>query len=549
MKIKFFISILFVIALSISSVVASIVAHNEAFNYAQTWVNSKNDTKFDLTVNLQGSKTITNENIIVAYLFEISPVGFISISSTNIENPVIAYSFNHDFALSSEEEKISLDIIRNMGYNDFLFSHSEASAMFSREISNTNFENGPFVQSLWGQVNCTNNNGSIVNVSNYYTPSHYAPGCVAVSMATLLHHYTWPKNGTGSHTYTDNYGSSTGIYSADFENTYYGWDNMLNRYKNKASTDYQREAEGLLVYQSAVALDMDFEYNGSTSNVNRIPNAGDDHFRYSSVHRYEYSSAFWPLLDTNMFAEIPVVLSVSGNGYGHSVVCDGIRIESDSTFYYHLNMGWWGSANGWYRIRDGFNAGGYSIVTGAVFNFVPIPELLQPVINESSEMVTLNWQYAPNCIADAYEVQKKVDGESWETITDELLDTTLTVDINTSLSYIFRVRAKYKGKWSFSSWSEEKQMGYLGINDEEKMEDITIGPNPTQDFFYIYYPDNYTTVEIDIYNSVGLKIKSFKKQGAINVTSISTKEWKSGMYFIRLSDGKNNRSIRIIKSN
>ncbi len=92
-------------------------------------------------------------------------------------------------------------------------------------------------------------------------------------------------------------------------------------------------------------------------------------------------------------------------------------------------------------------------------------------------------------------------------------------------------------------------MGYLGINDGKNMDDISYGPSPTNNIFNIYYPDNYTSVEIDIYNSIGVKIKSLKKHEVINVTSISTKEWKSGMYFIRLSDGKNNRSISIIKSN
>jgi len=549
MSIKYFISLLITVATSISLIASGTFNNNLAFNYAQTWVDVKNIDEHKLIVVQNNFKEINNNGAIVAYIFNILPQGFIAISTSNISNPIIAYSFDYNFATdNSDEETIALGVIGDIGYNDLLVSKTSVNNISSREINNTNFENGPFVMSLWGQVNCTNNNGSIVNVSNYYTPSHYAPGCVAVSMATLIHHYNWPVNGTGSHTYTDNYGSSTGTYSANFEETYYGWDNMLNRYKNKASTDYQREAEGLLVYQSAVALEMDFENNGSTSNVNRIPNAGDDYFRYSSVHRYEYSSVFWQMLDTNMITEIPVILSVSGNGYGHSVVCDGIRIEEDSTFFYHLNMGWWGTTNGWYRIRDGFNAGGYSNITGGVFDFVPIPALSAPIVDETAEVVTLNWQYAPNCIADAYEVQQKVDGGSWITISDEIMDTTFDVNIVSSSNYAFRVRAQYKGKWSFSSWSEEEYMGYLGINDGENMNMVSYGPNPTNDIFNIYIPDNYSSIDMDIYNSFGIKIQSLKKQSSVNKISISTNNWNSGIYFIRLSDGNNNKVISIIKN-
>jgi len=528
---------------------SGIIKHNQAYNYAQTWVDVKNTTDSKLVLVQDDYRNVINNNIVVAYVYSILPQGFIVVSSSDVVNPIIAYSFDHNFAIkNSDEEAIALGVISDIGYNDLLVSETKVNSVLNREISNTNFENGPFIMSLWGQVNCTNNNGSIVNVSNYYTPNHYAPGCVAVSMATLIHHYTWPINGTGSHTYTDNYGSSKGTYSANFEETFYGWDNMLTRYKNKASTDYQREAEGLLVYQTAVALNMDFEYNGSTSNVNRIPNAGDDYFRYSSVHRYEYSSVFWQMLDTNMFAEIPVILSVSGNGYGHSVVCDGIRIESDDSYFYHLNMGWWGSTNGWYRIRDGFNAGGYSNITGGVFDFVPIPALSAPTVDEAADIVSLNWQYAPNCIADAYEVQQKVDGGSWETITDELLDTTLNITINPSSIYLFRVRAKYKGKWSFSSWSEEEQMSYLGIYDDTEMTDISFGPNPTNDIFNIYFSDNYLSVDIDIYSIIGVKIHSFKKQSSVNEITISTINWNSGLYIVRLSDGKHNKVINVIKN-
>ncbi|RLD53020.1 MAG: hypothetical protein DRJ05_16905, partial [Bacteroidetes bacterium] len=314
---------------------------------------------------------IKNGQELTARVFLLQPVGYIVVSSYGENSAVIGYSLEEDFPNENELAQHPLLAIIE-GINESR-KHEDATKEHEEVKSGKGEFYGPWLNTLWGQVNCHDNNGNLINVTNLYTPNNYAPGCVAISMATMLHYYKWPIWGEGNHAYTDNSGSSTGYYTANFGGTYYDWENMRNKYRNQSSTMVEREAAGELAFQCAVALEMDFEYNGSTSNVNWIPGCGDDYFRFHSFYKQESSSIFWGRLDKNMMEANPVILSISGSGnIGHSVVCDGLNIDGDD-YFYHLNMGWWGVGNGWFTIRDDFNAGGYTTINGGVLDFIPIP--------------------------------------------------------------------------------------------------------------------------------------------------------------------------------
>jgi len=237
---------------------------------------------------------------------------------------------------------------------------------------------GPLLASVYGQVNCKDTNNVLINVTNYYTPNNYAVGCVALTFTETMRYYNWPIHGQNSHSYTDNYGDFTGSYSADYQNTTYLWDRIQDEYFGVSSTEESRQALGRLAFDAAVAVDMDFEYNGSTSNINRIPYAASHFFRYDMPIYAETSDpAFWSLLDNSLKNKNPVQLAVyTSSGSGHAIVCDGlIEATSAEDNFYHLNMGWWGASNAWYHIQGDFNAGGYSVIDAAVFQMLPVPEL------------------------------------------------------------------------------------------------------------------------------------------------------------------------------
>ncbi len=522
-----------------------LVDKTEAMSIAIRFVNDNAlPSSSFLTVDSQLETLVENDSPF-AHLITLHPQGYVAISAFNNVVPIVSFSFDENFPEKGTEERaIAVSLINGIAKSDRNKNPETGTRTIAEKM-----EVGPFVQSLWGQVNCHDNNGNLVNVSNYYTPNNYAPGCVAISMATLLHHYEWPINGTGSHTYSDVWGSSKGTYTANFEETFYSWVNMLDRYKGKSSTDWQREAEGLLVYQTAVALEMDFEYNGSTSNVNRIPAAGKNYFRFSSMKRQFGTPVFWQLLDSNMMHEIPVILAIKAdNGAGHSIVCDGLRIEEDGTFYYHLNNGWWGNANGWYRLREGSLGGGYDDITDGVFYFLPIPALSTPIVSESAEIVTLNWQYAKTeHTVDAYELQQKIDNDGWETITDDIQDTTFDVDVNLSQTYTFRVRAKVEGRWSTESWSTEEQMGYLAVDEITELDAISFGPNPVDDRLYLQFPGAVSSpVKMSIVTMEGKSVYA-SDNGKFTTEIVDTHTWNPGVYLMILENKTNRRVVKLLK--
>ena len=472
------------------------------------------------------------------YLVHLSPVGFLLISDS-VTNQVLAFSFKNDFAETLAKRKIIGKFLEGV-LQEGMIKH------FKQNLAERSW--GPFVQTLWGQVNCYDQNNNLINVTNYYTPNHYAAGCVAIAMSLVMHYYEWPRVGTGSYTYSDTYGSSKGTYSADFSQTYYQWDQMLNRYKYRRSTDEERQAVGRLVFDVAVALSTDFEHNGSTSNVNRIPAAGNRFFRYSATERKPSSKVFWQLMDTNMVYGIPVVLAVkSGNGAGHAVVCDGLKIDDNGDYYYHLNMGWWGTSNGWYRIRGQWNAGGYTSITDGVFYLLPIPQLVVPGIKEEQKSVAVSWYYPNKAAVQAFELQEKLgDDGNWQSLSDSIQDTVFQVDVKAGVKQYFRLRAKVAGRWPYDEWSNIEKINFDTLSgvDLAKADNLLLYPNPSAGKIHIR-PGQFKPVRLSVLNLFGKKVFHKEKLPQAEQIELNIEPLQRGVYFLKLID--RNNDVKIIK--
>ncbi len=471
-------------------------------------------------------------------LVQLKPKGFVVVSIVKNSATVVAYSFHNNFAYgeNSFEKSIALSLVEDAVR---ITKQETEQGNVQRGSKNVNILYGPYVHTMWGQVNCYDANGNLINVTNYFTPNHYAPGCVAISQATIMHHYLWPPKGVGSYTDNDNSGSSRGSYTAHFGETDYQWDLMLERYRSKFSTPEQREAAGELAYHAAIALRMDFESDGSTSNVNRIPGALANYFRFTALYRSTTSSTFWSLLDSNMVYKKPVVLSVTNSsGGGHSVVCDGLKIDEDGNYFYHLNMGWWGTSNGWYKIRGSFDAGGYNHIIGAAMNIIPEPYIEPPVISSDSIEFDLKWSYPEKAEAEAFQVQKRVDNGNWITLTDQTTDTSLHLLVDPEKEYEFRVRAKTNGKWYNNSWSTVTPLKrtYVGIK-ENRTAAFSVYPNPfsSQILIKIAGPADGKVRTVTVFDGTGKIIYKQRHHDGNNIT-VNTSQWKKGVYFIKLNN-------------
>ncbi len=395
----------------------------------------------------------------VAYVTHLSPTGFILLSADSECNPILAYSHNSRFTGRRQTvEMIDSDIqyrmqalalntpLRQKNYlrwQELLSGEPVLNKSAAVQTDSIYY----FPTPVWGQGYV---NGSAT--FNYYTPNHWSTGCVATAMAEVLAYYQWPPHGTKTHSY---YEDDAGTLSADYENTWYDWPNMLFQYKDIFATPDQRRAAGLLSYHTAIGVNMDFESSGSTAETADAPNAFHNYFRLSGHYTSVGASGFWTAMENNMKDARPAILSIkTTSGMGHAVAVDGF---SESNGYYHLNMGWDGDDNGFYDISGSWNAGGYTIVVGATKGLVPNPMIREEVVQLTETSFVLSWAVSPEQRAQYYELQQATSASGpWSTVDAAISDTFYTVNVPDVRNYYFRVRTRRNDIWW--DWSEVQKI-------------------------------------------------------------------------------------------
>lgn len=84
-----------------------------------------------------------------------------------------------------------------------------------------------------------------------------------------------------------------------------------------------------------------------------------------------------------------------------------------------------------------------------------------------------------------------------------------------------------------------------GVNNVSRENVFSFYPNPVKDVLTFKYNTN-STVNVDIYNILGVKVKSFTHDG--NSSRINVSELRNGIYFITLKEGNYTYSKSFTKS-
>ncbi len=215
----------------------------------------------------------------------------------------------------------------------------------------------PLVKTTWDQGNpynkmCPGGNGSTKNL--------YPTGCVATAMAQVMKYYNYPERGIGEHQYS--FQPSTGdgrIISANFGETTYQWDNMLDSYKS-TYTDEQANAVATLMLHCGVSVDMSYTASGSGSFPQEACRALKKYFGYNKnakVYSRDYYSieAWMQMIYKELNQNGPFYYSGSdASSGGHAFVLDGYNKDG----LVHINWGWGGTSNGFFDIAL-LNPSGY----------------------------------------------------------------------------------------------------------------------------------------------------------------------------------------------
>lgn len=292
---------------------------------------------------------------ILAYVVKYVPTGYVVVSGSDRIEPIVAFSAESEFRWDpSETNFLRYFLEQNLAnqwkhLEDRLVSDNELGVhanwvqLRSKLSSTPGLERATFATedaivvqwptAEWGQ-------GGFYNdvVSSHYGGNPRIPtGCVATAVAIKMRFHEWPRSGSRSHGYRDDWGEERADHFVDFSNETYPWENMPTTDLPAANTDVAR-----LMYHAGVVSEMDYEEDSSSASA--VPGAAmDEFFRYKGTTRLD-SNHHGPIRDS-VLGGLPVII----NSSTHALVVDGYR----NTFspYYHINAGWSGVANDWYAFN------------------------------------------------------------------------------------------------------------------------------------------------------------------------------------------------------
>lgn len=233
----------------------------------------------------------------------------------------------------------------------------------------------PLVNNMWNQT----------YPYNVKCPANVPVGCVALAFSQIMSYWKYPEHGFGRHSYDGSLNPACfpdwtyGVVSADFEHTYYDWEHMPNAIAS-VSDPADIEAISTLIFQVGVALDMRYHEGGSGSftleeyatfdtslhvdpqvaGENRIPKHFGYKYRYAGLRDSVPDSAWLPMIYQSLADSMPVfyagweadVTDPSGHSgsNGHAFIFDGYFSDEVDSNLFHVNWGWGGSNNGYFKL-------------------------------------------------------------------------------------------------------------------------------------------------------------------------------------------------------
>ena len=326
------------------------------------------------------------------YVVNFEPDGFVIVAGDDRVQPILAFSDEGTFVtenipshiqffLDSYTEEIQY-IVDNQSSNNTAITQQWEALLSGNVLSPKDGEVvvGPLLgNNQWNQTKYYNDLCPADATGNSAYGGHAAAGCGAIVMGQVMRYWRFPTTGSGSHSYSSNYGT----LSANFGATTYHYENMPDRLVTTYHPDSCVEAIATLLYHCGVAVNMNYGPSASVANSNNIVSALSTYFRYPTTIQYiergSLSTTTWlNYLKGELDERAPFMYGGSGNYGGHVWTCDGYQDDN----YFHFNWGWGGQQNGYYALTNcssyGFNSN-HAIIIG-----IRGPELPQ-AIGENSE--------------------------------------------------------------------------------------------------------------------------------------------------------------------
>lgn len=248
-----------------------------------------------------------------------------------LEQPIIAYSTESSMyykpIVASYKEQISAmmkDTIDHLNDN-------ETNTIPDKSIT-------PLLDGVkWGQSAPYNINAPMLNGKKTFI------GCVSLSIAMIMNYHKWPKQGNNHVFATPN----DELFVVDWSKLSFNWDSYKGDYSEKDSAMFPKDLSKLF---TCLGLSLGANYTEEITSAkylyikpmlcNNLGYSGKMNYYQRHLTDDDMISLIYRELDMKR----PCILSDES----HAFVCDGYNNE-----FFHVNLGWKGSHNGFYRLKLG----------------------------------------------------------------------------------------------------------------------------------------------------------------------------------------------------
>jgi hypothetical protein len=336
---------------------------------------------------------IVQSGRVVARVCGLAPTGYVVVAADTDLPPVVAYalesSYPRDDAANPLRAMVAADLARRLDAVAAVAPavlarwRAEWAELGDGEASPARFQQWPpagstptggWLQNTWTQSAPYNN---LCPLDVAHSNARSQAGCPSVAMAMILnYHRTIQGTVLGTedrywHAYAGNYyWIPDGYLQYGFPNftTLNGYLQTLTDHWN-AGSSLTNTDKAALVFACGVAATQVYSAAGSGTFAVAQAYAAFQRFGFTDARLVlDSDPAMYPDLTAEMQNARPAHLAVVDPAWsmGHNLVVDGYNTDN----YYHLNFGWGGSYNGWYRLPQEIPYG-LTVVEGLIMDIAP----------------------------------------------------------------------------------------------------------------------------------------------------------------------------------
>lgn len=351
-----------------------------------------------------GYREIRDSNgVIVAYVADLEPRGFIAVAANTDVTPVVAYSLRSSFPAAGDTKhplgrmlRADLALRAKALAEDPQIKNPEVGRLWDLYLAGQAEGLGDAAFQQWPPEGTTSTGGWVETTWEQDPPyNSFCPldpvdgqrsyvGCVATALAQILHYHRQFDMSFGP---DDSYVTYSGIW-LDADNDLYDFPSFaeLNTYldavrlKCRDGVALDETDMAALSLACGIAVGMDYSSEGSGASVYAVRDALLDRLGFHSADLFGgISRASHLTLQENLVNGSPALVSISPpDGFGgHALVCDGYNTRGE----YHLNFGWGGShpteiSEAWYCLPVDIPSSA-SVITETILNLRPDEPLIE----------------------------------------------------------------------------------------------------------------------------------------------------------------------------